>query len=157
MRVLAAPQDLPAGRCCQPWFTCAEPLARAKGVDRVVFHCGVTQPFRGCSGAGSRAAPASQCWKHRVQSSSLIVFFSSRRSSLGSTLLCLSQWVVLALLGAGGTSGRQVEGRDTLSCLQCLLSAGTGSQPWGRGCRAEPPSLQGTDLIFQSHQGVLGL
>lgn len=98
-----------------------------------------------------QAALASQCWKHRVQSSSPMVFFSPRKSSLGSTLFYEYQWVVLALLGAGGTSGRQVEGRDTLSCLQCLLPAGAGSQPWGRGCRAEPPSLPWTDLIFQSH------
>lgn len=40
-------------------FTCAGQFARAKGVDRVVFRSGVTQPLHGCSGAGSRAAPAS--------------------------------------------------------------------------------------------------
>lgn len=69
------------------FFTCAGPFTRAKGVDRVVFHSGVTQPLGGCSGAGSRAAPVSQCWEHRVQSSSLMVLFSPRKSSLGSTLL----------------------------------------------------------------------
>lgn len=57
------------------YLSLAGPFARAKGVDRVVFRSGVAQPLCGCSGAGSRAAPASQSWKHRVQSSNLLGCF----------------------------------------------------------------------------------
>lgn len=85
--------------------------------------------------------------------SPLVWWFSFHPRKVSLAPLCCISLSGLSLLSweQVGHLADRLEGRNTLSCLQCLLPAGAGSQPWGRGCRTEPLSLPWTDLIFQSH------
>lgn len=134
------------------YLSLAGPFARAKGVDRVVFHSGVTQPLCGCSGAGSRAVPASQSWKHRVQSSNLLGCFLFTQEKF--------PWlhsVVLVSVGCPCSPGSrwdvwQTDGGQGHPVLPAVSPPGWRRvTALGKGLRAEPWSLPWTDLIFQSH------
>lgn len=129
------PAELPAGICCQPLLPVPGLFARTKGVERVALPFGVAQ----------RSA-SSQLLRSRLQVLEMqgavlyfdlgwvVSFFHPGKIPL--TLLSritLGGLSLLGLLGAGGMSGKQAEGRSIPSCLRHLL-------PAARGARSPPAS-----------------
>ena len=135
------PRRITGSELLPTFVTCAGPFARTKGADRVVLHFGVAQRsassqlfrsrFQGCICSSVLEMQGAVLYFGFGFVVFLFWFGFFHPGKIPLTLLShinLDGLSLLGLLGAGGMSGKQAEGRGILSCPRHLLPAARGAR-----------------------------